>query len=133
MMTDPIADMLTRIRNSNAICQPQVSMPASKLRVAIAEVLTEEGFVASYRVEENQNTAGSTLTIKLKYGIEGEKVIRHIERISKPGCRVYVGVDDLKPVLQGQGIHVVSTPKGVLSDRKAREMRVGGEVLARVY
>ena len=72
MMTDPIADMLTRIRNSNAICQPQVSMPASKLRVAIAEVLTEEGFVASYSVEENQNTAGSTLTIQLKYGIEGE-------------------------------------------------------------
>ncbi|HJM58700.1 MAG: 30S ribosomal protein S8 [Planctomycetota bacterium] len=131
MMTDPIADMLTRIRNSNSIYQPQVSMPASKLRVAIAQVLTEEGFVASYNVEPS--TPGSTLTIDLKYGIEGEKVIRHIERISKPGCRVYAGVDELKPVLRGQGIHVVSTPKGVLSDRKAREMRVGGEVLAQVY
>jgi len=131
MMTDPIADMLTRIRNSNSIYQPQVSMPASKLRVAIAQVLTEEGFVASYNVEPS--TPGSTLTINLKYGIEGEKVIRHIERISKPGCRVYAGVDELKPVLRGQGIHVVSTPKGVLSDRKAREMRVGGEVLAQVY
>jgi small subunit ribosomal protein S8 len=131
MMTDPIADMLTRIRNSNSICQPQVSMPASKLRVAIAQVLTEEGFVASYNVEAS--TPGSTLTIQLKYGIEGEKVIRHIERISKPGCRVYAGVEELKPVLRGQGIHVVSTPKGVLSDRKAREMRVGGEVLAQVY
>ena len=130
-MTDPIADMLTRIRNSNSIYQPQVSMPASKLRVAIAQVLTEEGFVASYNVEPS--TPGSTLTIDLKYGIEGEKVIRHIERISKPGCRVYAGVDELKPVLRGQGIHVVSTPKGVLSDRKAREMRVGGEVLAQVY
>ena len=83
MMTDPIADMLTRIRNSNSIYQPQVSMPASKLRVAIAQVLTEEGFVASYNVEPS--TPGSTLTINLKYGIEGEKVIRHIERISKPG------------------------------------------------
>ena len=131
MMTDPIADMLTRIRNSNSIYQPQVSMPASTLRVAIAQVLTEEGFVASYNVEPS--TPGSTLTIDLKYGIEGEKVIRHIERISKPGCRVYAGVDELKPVLRGQGIHVVSTPKGVLSDRKAREMRVGGEVLAQVY
>ncbi|MDP6739996.1 MAG: 30S ribosomal protein S8 [Planctomycetota bacterium] len=131
MMTDPIADMLTRIRNSNSIYQPQVSMPASKLRVAIAQVLTEEGFVASYNVEPS--TPGSTLTIDLKYGIEGEKVIRHIERISKPGCRVYAGVDELKPVRRGQGIHVVSTPKGVLSDRKAREMRVGGEVLAQVY
>ena len=131
MMTDPIADMLTRIRNSNSIYQPQVSMPAGKLRVAIAQVLTEEGFVASYNVEPS--TPGSTLTIDLKYGIEGEKVIRHIERISKPGCRVYAGVDELKPVLRGQGIHVVSTPKGVLSDRKAREMRVGGEVLAQVY
>ena len=131
LMTDPIADMLTRIRNSNSIYQPQVSMPASKLRVAIAQVLTEEGFVASYNVEPS--TPGSTLTIDLKYGIEGEKVIRHIERISKPGCRVYAGVDELKPVLRGQGIHVVSTPKGVLSDRKAREMRVGGEVLAQVY
>ncbi len=131
MMTDPIADMLTRIRNSNSIYQPQVSMPASKLRVAIAQVLTEEGFVASYNVEPS--TPGSTLTIDLKYGIEGEKVIRHIERISKPGCRVYAGADELKPVLRGQGIHVVSTPKGVLSDRKAREMRVGGEVLAQVY
>lgn len=131
MMTDPIADMLTRIRNSNSIYQPQVSMPASKLRVAIAQVLTEEGFVASYRVEPSK--PGSTLTIELKYGIEGEKVIRHIERISKPGCRVYAGVDELKPVLRGQGIHLVSTPKGVLSDRKARELHVGGEVLAQVY
>ncbi len=136
MMTDPIADMLTRIRNSNAIYQPQVSMPASKLRVAIAEVLQDEGFVASYGVEQGQagkGQVGTTLTIKLKYGIDGEKVIRHIERISKPGCRVYAGVDELKPVLRGQGIHVVSTPRGVLSDRKAREMRVGGEILAQVY
>ncbi len=131
MMTDPIADMLTRIRNSNSIYQAKVSMPATKLRVAIAEVLKAEGFVASYSVEEGQ--PASTLTIELKYGIEGERVIRNIERISKPGCRVYAGVEELKPVLRGQGIHVVSTPKGVISDRQARELRVGGEVLAQVY
>jgi len=131
MMTDPVADMLTRIRNANAIGRDQVSMPASRLRVSIAEVLKEEGFVASYTVEEGKPT--SILTLELKYGIDGERVIRGIDRVSRPGCRVYRGVDELKPVLRGQGIHVVSTPKGVVSDRKARELRVGGEVLARVF
>ena len=131
MMTDPVADMLTRIRNANAIGRAAVSMPASRLRVAIAEVLKEEGFIGSYAVEDTKPS--TTLNLDLKYGIDGEKVIRGIERVSRPGCRVYRGVDDLKPVLRGQGIHVVSTPKGVLSDRKAREMRVGGEVLAKVF
>jgi small subunit ribosomal protein S8 len=131
MMTDPVADMLTRIRNANAISREQVSMPASRLRVSIAEVLKEEGFVASYIVEAGK--PGSTLTLDLKYGIDGERVIRGIDRVSRPGCRVYRGVDQLKPVLRGQGIQVISTPKGVLSDRKARELRVGGEVLARVF
>lgn len=131
MMTDPVADMLTRIRNANSIGRDQVSMPASRLRVSIAEVLKEEGFVASYTVEEAKPS--SILTLELKYGIDGERVIRGIDRVSRPGCRVYCGVDELKPVLRGQGIHVVSTPKGVVSDRKARELRVGGEVLARVF
>ena len=131
MMTDTVADMLTRIRNANAIGRADVSMPASRLRVAIAEVLKEEGFVRSYQVEESK--PASTLTLELKYGIDGEKVIRGIERVSRPGCRVYRGVGDLKPVLRGQGIHVISTPKGVLSDRKARDLRVGGEVLAKVF
>ncbi len=131
MMTDPVADMLTRIRNANAIGREQVSMPASRLRVSIAEVLKEEGFVGKYTVEEAK--PASVLTLDLKYGIDGERVIRGIDRVSRPGCRVYRKVDDLKPVLRGQGIHVVSTPKGVLSDRKARELRVGGEVLARVF
>ena len=106
-------------------------MPASRLRVSIAEVLKEEGFVTKYIVEEGK--PASILTLDLKYGIDGEQVIRGIDRVSRPGCRVYRGVDDLKPVLRGQGIHVISTPKGVLSDRKARELRVGGEVLARVF
>lgn len=131
MMTDPVADMLTRIRNANAIGRDQVSMPASRLRVSIAEVLKDEGFVGKYTVEEAK--PASVLTLDLKYGIDGERVIRGIDRVSRPGCRVYRKVDDLKPVLRGQGIHVVSTPKGVLSDRKARELRVGGEVLARVF
>lgn len=131
MMTDPIADMLTRIRNANSIRRKRVSMPASRMRVGIAEVLKQEGFVTSYQVTEGK--PASTLTVDLKFGDDGEYVIRHIERISSPGCRVYAGVSELKPVLRGQGIHVVSTPKGVISDRKARELGVGGEVLAKVY
>ncbi len=131
MMTDPVADMLTRIRNANAIERPEVSMPASKLRVAIAQVLKDEGFVGEYKVTSGEPR--STLTIQLKYGIEGERVIRKIDRISKPGCRVYARVRDLKPVLSGQGIHILSTPQGVISDRKARALGVGGELLAKVY
>lgn len=131
MMTDPVADMLTRIRNANAIERPEVSMPASKLRVAIAQVLKDEGFVGEYKVTASEPR--SLLTIRLKYGIEGERVIRKIDRVSKPGRRVYASVRELKPVLSGQGIHVVSTPKGVISDRKARELGVGGEILAKVY
>lgn len=130
MMTDPIADMLTRIRNANRIGKSTVEMPASKMRVGIAQVLKDEGFVQSYQVEPA--SPGSTLTISLKYGIDGETVIRSIDRISKPGCRVYAGVEDLKPILRGQGIRVMSTPRGVISDRKAREQNVGGEVLAEV-
>lgn len=131
MMTDPIADMLTRIRNANSIRRKRVSMPASRMRVGIAEVLKSEGFVSTYQVTEGK--PASTLTVELKFGDDGEYVIRHIERISSPGCRVYSSVEELKPVLRGQGIHVVSTPKGVISDRKARELGVGGEVLAKVY
>ena len=131
MMTDPVADMLTRIRNGNAINRERVSMPASRLRVAIAQVLRDEGFIGGYQVTEGKPC--STLTVELKYGIDGEKVIRTIERVSKPGRRVYMRADEFEPVLHGQGIHVVSTPKGVVSDRRARELRVGGEVLAVVY
>ena len=130
MMTDPIADMSTRIRNANRIGKTQVHMPASKMRVGIAQVLKDEGFVQDYNVEPGSPC--STLSLNLKYGIDGETVIRTIDRISKPGCRVYAGVEDLKPVLRGQGIRVLSTPRGVISDRKARVENVGGEVLAEV-
>jgi len=131
MMTDPIADMLTRIRNANAIGRKTVEMSASRLRVNMARVLQEEGFIASHEVHEGKPS--STLELTLKYGQDGEKVIRHIERISKPGLRVYFSVDKLTPVLNGQGIHILTTPQGVISDRKARELKVGGEVLAKVY
>ena len=130
MMTDPIADMLTRIRNANATGKAEVGMPASKLKVGVAQILQEEGFVDSYEVQETK--PASTLVVKLKYGPDGEKVIRHIERVSKPGCRVYKGCEDLPRPLQGLGIAIVSTSQGVMSDRKCRETRVGGELLAEV-
>ncbi len=131
MMTDPVADMLTRIRNANAIGLGLVEMPASRMRVGIAQVLTDEGFITGYEVEAGDPS--STIKVTLKYGQDGEKVIRTIDRISTPGRRVYRGVKELDPVLRGQGIHILSTPKGVISDRKAREAHVGGEVLARVF
>ena len=130
MMTDPIADMLTRIRNANTVGSSRVTMPASRLKVRIAEVLKLEGYIGSYEVESTG--AKSALILQLKYGPEGEQVIRTIDRVSKPGCRVYRGFKELKPVLRGLGIHILSTPKGVLSDRQAREMGVGGEILCKV-
>lgn len=130
MMTDPLADMFTRLRNANAIGRKQVPMPASRIKVGVAEVLKNEGFIASYEVVPGQ--PASSLNVELKYGPDGEKIIRAIDRVSKPGQRVYSGAGDLKPVLRGQGIYVLSTPRGILSDRGAREMNVGGEVLCRV-
>ena len=129
-LSDPIADMLTRIRNANTIRRSRITMPASRLKVRIADVLKTEGFIADYEVTEAK--PASELVLHLKYGPEGEKVIRSIERVSKPGCRVYSSAKDLRPVLRGLGIHVLSTPKGVLSDRAAREAGVGGEVLCKV-
>ena len=130
MMTDPIADMLTRIRNAVAISRKNVRMPASKLKVGVAEVLKEEGFVAGYEVEPGKPS--STLRLDLKYGPEGQEVIRDIQRVSKPGRRVYASAKDLPPVLRGLGIFVLSTPKGVISDRTARQDNVGGEILCKV-
>lgn len=130
MMTDPIADMLTRIRNGNSINRKFVSMPASRIKVGIAEVLKNEGFIVGYEVAEA--SPGSTLKLQLKYGPDGEKVIRCIDRVSKPGCREYTGVNQMPRVLRGLGIYVLSTPIGVLSDRAARKENVGGEILCKV-
>lgn len=131
MMTDPIADMLTRIRNANAIRRTEVTMPASRIKVGLAETLKAEGFIESYEVLEAKPQ--SQLVIQLKYGPDGEQVIRAIERVSKPGRRVYSKAKEIPRVLRGLGVFVLSTPNGVVSDRTARQMNVGGEVLCKVY
>ncbi len=151
MMTDPIADMLTRIRNASAIERPLVEMAATNLKVALAKVLLEEGFILGYRTGKyaEADAEGSkqkefkeinTLTeshvvlqVFLKYGPDGEKVIRHIDRYSKPGRRVYQGYKDVKRVLDGLGIAILSTSKGVMSDRAAKREKVGGEILCTVW
>jgi small subunit ribosomal protein S8 len=125
-MTDPIADMLTRIRNAQMAEKVAVAMPSSKLKVAIAKVLKDEGYIDDFAVRENDGKA--QLDIALKY-YAGRPVIERIERISKPGLRVYKGKDDLPRVMNGLGVAIVSTPKGVMTDRRARAANVGGEVL----
>jgi small subunit ribosomal protein S8 len=131
MMTDPIADMLTRIRNANAIRREEVTMPASRIKVGLAETLKNEGFIESYEVQEAKPQ--SELVVRLKYGPDGEQVIRAIERISKPGRRVYSKAQEIPRVLRGLGVFVLSTPKGIVSDRAARQMNVGGEILCKIY
>lgn len=131
MMTDPIADMLTRIRNAVRIEKPLVAMPDSSIRRGIAQALKNEGYIWDFEVIDTTPT--KTLQIHLKYGPNGERVISRIDRISKPGCRVYAGYRDLKPVLSGMGIQILSTPQGILSDRQAKSAKVGGEILALVY
>ncbi len=130
-MTDPIADMLTRIRNANMVSHASVEVPASKLKVELAKVLKEEGFIADYEVKE----AGKfkVISITLKYDANGKPVITKLERVSKPGLRNYSKSKNLQKVLGGMGIAIVSTPKGLLTDRKARKENVGGEVLCYVY
>jgi small subunit ribosomal protein S8 len=125
-MTDPIADMLTRIRNAQTAEKTSVLMPSSRLKVAIAAVLKEEGYIDDFAVRENEGKPA--LDISLKY-YAGEPVIEKIERISRPGLRVYKGCSDIPKVMNGLGIAIVSTPKGVMTDRKARATGVGGEVL----
>jgi small subunit ribosomal protein S8 len=131
MMTDPIADMLTRIRNALRIENPFVDIPSSKVKVAIAEALQREGYIWDFEVIEQ--SPQNVLRVNLKYGPNGERVIQHIQRTSKPGCRVYRGVGDIPEVLQGMGISIVSTSKGVLSNREAGKNGVGGEVLCTVW
>ncbi len=126
-MTDPIADMLTRIRNAQAIAKTTVVMPASKLKAAIAQVLQDEGYIDGFRLTGQESGKG-TLEISLKYHA-GQPVIEKIERVSRPGLRIYRGVGDLPKVMNGLGVAIVSTSQGVMTDRKARATGIGGEVL----
>jgi len=129
--SDPIADMLTRIRNANAVGAPRVRIKRNKVCLGVARVLKEEGFIADYMSIDDANQG--EIEVDLKYGEGGEKVIRDIQRVSRPGRREYAGVDDLKRILDGLGIAVVSTSRGVLSDRQCRQQRVSGEVLCTVW
>ena len=127
VVTDPIADMLTRIRNANQMRYKEVAMPTSKMKVEIAKILNNEGFIENYTVKEN------TLTLTLKYGLNKERVITGLKRISKPGLRVYAGATEIPRVLKGLGIAIISTPKGVMTDKLARKNNVGGEVIAYIW
>ena len=126
-MPDRIADMLTRIRNANQMRNKEVSMPVSKIKLEIAKILDAEGFITNYTVKEN------TLTLTLKYGQNKERVNTGLKRISKPGLRVYAGADEIPHVLNGLGIAIISTPKGVMTDKLARKNNVGGEVIAYIW
>lgn len=131
MMTDPIADMLTRIRNAVQIEKAAVDIPLSKEKQGIADVLKREGYIWDCEVIEGKPV--STLRVHLKYGPSGEKVINSIQRISKPGRRVYTATNALKPVLNGLGVQILNTNRGILSDREAKVKNVGGEVICQVY
>ena len=129
MMIDPIADMLTRIRNAVRVERPIVEMPLSKVKRGVAEVLKREGYIWDFREEQPDGHPVKQLMIDLKYGPNGERVIRHIKRVSKPGRRVYSRATELRPILNGLGISIISTSRGVISDREARQKKLGGEVL----
>ena len=133
MMTDPIADMLTRIRNAVRIERPEVGMPLSKVKRGVAEVLKREGYIWDWREGEIDGEPSKQLFIDLKYGPNGERVIRHIKRVSKPGRRVYNRAAQLRPILNGLGISIISTSRGVISDREARQKNLGGEVLCELW
>lgn len=131
MMTDPISDMLTRIRNAVRVEHPDVEMPLSKVKRGVAEVLKREGYIWDF--EEVPTKPANRLKLHLKYGPNGERVIRHIRRVSKPGRRIYSGSTQLRPVLNGLGISIISTSRGVISDREARQRKLGGEVLCELW
>ena len=130
-ITDPIADMLTRIRNANNAKHDTVDVPASNMKKSIAQILLDEGYIKNFQLIDD-GTQG-VIRISLKYGAGKEKVIAGLRRVSKPGLRVYAGADELPKVLRGLGIAIVSTSKGIMTDKKAREAHVGGEVLAFVW
>ena len=130
-MTDPIADMLTRIRNANQNRAKTVSMPSSKIKEEIARILKDEGFIEEFSIEEND--VQNSLTLTLKYGQKKERVITGLKRVSKPGLRVYSKAEELPRVLNGLGIAIISTPKGIVTDKVARKENLGGEVIAYIW
>ena len=130
-ITDPIADMLTRIRNANTSKHKTVDIPASNMKKAIAEILFEEGYIKAFEVIENENQG--IIRITIKYDEKGSRVIAGLKRISKPGLRVYASSDELPKVLNGLGIALISTSKGIMTDKKARDQGIGGEVLAYIW
>ncbi len=133
MMTDPIADMLTRIRNGNVAMRDEVLMPASKQKSALAEVLKREGFIADYSITQDDQGPGKLLKISMKYGEDRQRTISGIKRISTPGLRVYRGATEVPRVLGGLGVAVLSTSHGLMTDREARKRNVGGEVMCSVW
>jgi small subunit ribosomal protein S8 len=130
-MTDPISDMLTRIRNANRVKHESVEMPSSKMKIEIAKILKKEGYIRDYRYYKFQNKFN--LKVFLKYGEKNSQIIRGIERVSKPGRRVYSGSDTIKKVLGGLGISILTTSKGIMTDKEARKANVGGEVICNVW
>ena len=130
-MTDPIADMLTRIRNANQMRYNEVEVPASKIKTEIARILKEEGFISNYEIKKDK--VQNTIVLNLKYGHNKERVITGLKRISKPGLRVYAKAEEIPKVLNGLGIAIVSTSKGIMTDKNARKESLGGEVLAYIW
>jgi small subunit ribosomal protein S8 len=133
MQTDPIADFLTAIRNANTARHNELTFPTSKVKVEIARILKEEGYINDYEVTPDEQKKQGRIRIVMRYADGRERVIQHIERVSKPGRRIYVGKNDIQRVLGGLGIAILSTPRGVLTDRAAKRAGVGGELLAKVY
>jgi small subunit ribosomal protein S8 len=132
-MTDPIADMLTRIRNANVAMHDEVRMPSSKLKESLAAVLQKEGYITGFHTEDNSERPGRSLIVEMKYSPERQRVISGVKRISKPGLRVYTKADKIPRVLGGLGVAVLSTSQGLMSDREARKRRMGGEILCYVW
>ena len=132
-MTDPIADMLTRIRNANVAMHDDVRMPSAKVKEALAEILHKEGYIEGYEIADDPSKPGKVLTIHMKYSPERARSISGIRRVSKPGLRVYRGADRLPRVLGGLGVAVLSTSQGLMTDREARQRKVGGEILCYVW
>jgi small subunit ribosomal protein S8 len=130
-LTDPVADFLTRVRNALSARQQKVDVPASKLKLEIARILKEEGYIANFKATEEDGR--KVIRVYLKYGANNEAAISNVERISRPGCRVYVGHNEIPRILGGLGINILTTPKGVMTGRQARKQGVGGEVLCQVW